>query len=76
MAFAALHRSTDRSCVVASQLGCVVCCFEGSGNFAGIMGRNESDYVRFSRSTASRISGMRSFPKYMSSPPTNIVGEP
>ena len=28
------------------------------------------------RSTASRISGMRSLPKYMSSPPTNMVGEP
>ncbi len=28
------------------------------------------------RSTASLISGMRSLPKYMSSPPTKIVGEP
>ena len=33
-------------------------------------------HARRRRSTASRISGMRSLPKYMSSPPTNMVGEP
>ena len=41
---------------------------------------NRSSMVGFDhlrrRSTASLISGMRSLPKYMSSPPTKIVGEP
>ncbi len=35
-----------------------------------------ADHHARRRSTASLISGMRSLPKYMSSPPTKIVGEP
>ena len=36
----------------------------------------DPDHPARRRSTASLISGMRSLPKYMSSPPTKIVGEP
>ena len=50
----------------------------GNGTGLAAIVRRDKDQAHFARrrSTASRISGTRSLPKYMSSPPTNMVGDP